>query len=331
MNDYISYFSTFTANTIKFIMSENIVSFCGYDNCLEIKDGNFKVIVDPNCGGRIVKFGIGDSNILYVDPEEDGYLLSSGKPPKYNLSPCAGRCDIGPEMTTLPHPVLWLGSYRVEEHTPQTVVLKSEIDPVTGLQLTRTFQLDEKSKILKFSQKMKNYSSETVKYFHWSRTFATGGGIALAPVNTHSKYPKGYLMYGPGDVIYYMPQPEENVQIIDKVLAIRNCPSRAKFAMDLSDGWLAYISTDNLLFVKLFSVYDDRIYSEIAGNNLSIWYNKDIMCELEPIGPQECLKPFEESSFDEYWHLAPMNIKASVKENIETIKSVVNTLKKRIL
>ncbi|OQC29015.1 MAG: hypothetical protein BWX70_01650 [Verrucomicrobia bacterium ADurb.Bin070] len=41
----------------------------------------------------------------------------------------------------------------------------------------------------------------------------------------------------------------------------------------------------------------------MAGLTISIWYFKDEMCELEPIGPLERLEPGAAFSFVEEWSL----------------------------
>jgi hypothetical protein len=72
--------------------------------------------------------------------------------------------------------------------------------------------------------------------------------------------------------------------------------------MDLSEGWMAYLTRDSRLFVKKFPVYPSRVYGEMAANNMSFWYNEEEMCEVEPIGPLEVIQPSYEASFTETWY-----------------------------
>ena len=62
---------------------------------------------------------------------------------------------------------------------------------------------------------------------------------------------------------------------------------------------------NDLMFVKRFPTYPDRVYNEVAGLTMSIWYPDRPMCELEPIGPRERLAPGESASFTETWWLLP--------------------------
>ena len=65
------------------------------------------------------------------------------------------------------------------------------------------------------------------------------------------------------------------------------------------------------MFVKRFPVYSNRVYSEMAGLTISIWYFKNEMCELEPIGPREILSPGASASFIEEWELKPYKFPAN--------------------
>jgi len=67
-------------------------------------------------------------------------------------------------------------------------------------------------------------------------------------------------------------------------------------------GWLAYITKENQLFIKLYPVFPLENYGEIAASTACVYY-KDLMCEIEPIGPMEKIAPGREVSFTEYWYL----------------------------
>ncbi|MFW6163881.1 MAG: hypothetical protein ACODAJ_14010, partial [Planctomycetota bacterium] len=54
-----------------------------------------------------------------------------------------------------------------------------------------------------------------------------------------------------------------------------------------------------------FPTYPDRMYNEMAAFQISIWYYKDELCELEPIGPKTNIAPGETASFTEDWWLLP--------------------------
>jgi hypothetical protein len=96
-----------------------------------------------------------------------------------------------------------------------------------------------------------------------------------------------------------------HIKVRDGFLEISGPPPQPEFGIDSYAGWLGYITRDNLLFVKRFPVYPERIYGEMAGLTISIWYFKEKICELEPIGPWETIEPGGSVSFTEEWWLFP--------------------------
>jgi hypothetical protein len=229
-------------------------------------------------------------------------------------------------MTTPPHPDLWLGNWIALIQDDQSVEMTSMMDHETGIQLTRTVSLEEHFAKLKFTQSILNISETPKQYSHWSRTFCTGGGIAIAPVNPESRFPNGYITYGPGDVINYRPECEPDVCIHDGLLQIFGPPSTKKFAMDLSEGWMAYLTRDSRLFVKKFPLYPGRVYGELASNNMSFWYNEEEMCEVEPLGPLEVIQPSYDASFTETWYNMEYDYPGRTAVKSSDIRKIIDIL-----
>ncbi len=287
----------------------------GYSGCVELTNGTTRVILEPNCGGRVIEYSLNGKNFLYVDAKQDGWIYTPGE---RTIDPCGGRCDIGPEMLVPRHPDLWVGKWTAEIIGPRTARLTSVEDKSTGVQLIREFSLDNNSSHIRFTQTIKNVSNLTKQYNHWSRTFADGGGICLVPLSSGSRFPLGYIYYGPGSILNYRHETHPNIKVQDNFLIISGPPPQKKFGIDSYAGWLGYITPSNLLLVKRFPVYPNRVYGEIAAYTISIWYNEDVSCELEPIGPRETLKPGESSSFTEEWWLFPYDYPKENKE-VDTI------------
>ena len=107
-------------------------------------------------------------------------------------------------------------------------------------------------------------------------------------------------------------------------LVISGVPKYPKLGMDSYNGWFAYLAQDNLLFVKRYPTYPKRVYNEIAGLTISIYYTKE-KCELEPIGPKEYIAPGESVSFTEDWWLLPHKFpKALNSENLKRVKNLID-------
>ena len=295
----------------------------GYENCIEISNSICRVVIDPNVGGRVLKYELHGKNILHEDPSMDGKMYVPGEE-FGRLS--AGRIDIGPQQVSPKRPLLFFGKWDGKITGERTAELVSQADTVTGVQLVRYFALDEKTSRFRITQVIRNITNDTVRYCYWGRSFAKGGGISLTPLNPHSRYPRGSIVHGPGSVMDYQPAPEKNVRIREGILEIIGPPERPKFGMDSYPGWLAYISRDDLLFVKKFPIFQNRVYGEMAGYTTSIWYNGLDQVEIEPFGPLENIPPGEEASFSVEWYLETYPYPPDRKANLDEIRKIIINL-----
>ncbi|MFC2111911.1 hypothetical protein ACFLTA_01455 [Bacteroidota bacterium] len=300
-----------------------IVTEYGNENCIELTNASCRVVLEPDLGGRVLLYELEGNNILWINKENEGKSWTPG----VNFgAPGAGRFDIGPEATGIKRPVLWLGTWEGRITGPRKAVMTSQLDSVNGVQLIRSFTLAEEGSHLTCKQEIRNVSEKTVYHYHWSRTLVEGGGISLTPMNPLSRYPKGYIIYGPGNVMDYRPAAEPNIRLREGVLEILGSPSRPKFVMDCSEGWLAYVSMDDQLFIKKFEIYPKRVYGDMAGNTASIYYYKDLFCEVEPLGPLEIIPPGQSASFTEHWYLFDYNFPPEGKVDLGGIKARVESL-----
>jgi hypothetical protein len=293
----------------------------GYTGCIQLENADVRVVLEPNCGGRVLEYSRRGRNVIYVDPEHDGWTYRPGEP---TIDPCGGRFDIGPEEIIAPHPALWLGKWTAEITGPRAARLTSVEDEATGVQLVREFRLDRKTSHLVCTQTIRNVSGETKHYFHWGRTFAEGNGICLIPLTPDSRFPQGYILYGPGPVINYRPAPHPNVSVRDNFFIITGEPPLPQYGFDTFAGWLAYLTRSGLLFVKRFPVYPDRAYGEIPAPTVVIWYNLDRMCELEPIAPRETIRPGKSVSFTEDWWIFPYDYPPDKNVDLKALTAFVN-------
>lgn len=278
-----------------------VVAFYGYDDCVRLQNGIARVILCPAAGGRVLEYSRKGVNALYLAPGGEGWDYARDKT---GGSMSAGRFDIGPEPTIASHPHLWMGRWTAEITGPRSARLVSIEDAATGVQLIRDFELDAESTELKCTQTIRNISQAAVEYCHWSRTFAIGGGKCVIPLTNPSRFPNGYVMYGPGPVINFRPE-DPQIRRRDGFLEITGVPAFPKLGMDSAAGWFAYLMPNDLMFVKRFKVDTDRVYNEVAGLTMSVWYPDGPMCELEPIGPRERLLPGQYAAFTETWYLLP--------------------------
>jgi hypothetical protein len=277
------------------------VEFFGYSDCVRLENEKVRVILGHHCGGRILEYSLKGENVIYLDPTQKGWIYKPGEP---EIDPYGGRFDIGPEKMVPSHPTLWVDAWTIDAGSNGMARMTSGKDNSTGLQLVREFTLDESSSHLTCKQTLINISDQIQSWCHWSRTLTPGGGICIIPLTSPSRFPKQYVMYGPDPYINYLPD-DPNIRLREGFLEIVDTPKYPKLGMDSYAGWMAYLLKSNLLFVKRFPSYRDRVYNEITGLTVSVWYYKDQLCEVEPLGPMEPLAPGESASFTEDWWILP--------------------------
>lgn len=277
-----------------------VVSFFGYEDCIQLSNDQARVTLCPAAGGRVLEYSLNGKNALYLNPDEKGWTYESGK--RIDIS--AGRFDIGPEKLIPDRPELWLGRWTGEITGPNSARMTSVKHQATGTQLIRDFELANEGSKLSCRQTIRNISNKTTEWCHWSRTFALGNGICVVPLSNSSRFPHHYVMYESGKVLNFQPE-DRSIFRKGNYLIVSDVPRKPKLGMDSTIGWFAYLMRNDLMFVKRFPTYPERVYNEIAGLTISIWYPQDRRVELEPIGPRERLKPGESASFTETWELIP--------------------------
>lgn len=287
-----------------------VVSYYGYEDCIELRNVQTRVVLCPAAGGRVLEYSLNGVNAIYNPPGEEGWIWKQGgKSGTMN----AGRFDIGPEQIVPKRDLLWQGRWKGEITGRYSARMISPEDPSTGVRLTREFKLDERTSRLDCTQIIKNISSSSKDYCHWSRTFAVGGGYCVVPISSPSRFPNGYVMYEAGSLMNFRPV-DPAVVAEEGFLKIGPTPKNPKLGMDSMTGWFAYLAPNNLLFVKSYQTYPNRVYNEVAGLTISIWFPDGPMVELEPIGPRERLEPGEQGAFTETWRLSDYPSPKSMSE-----------------
>jgi len=282
----------------------DVVAYHGYAKAIELKNAATRVVLCPEVGGRVLEYSRNGVNVLYLSEADKNW--QPGDRPEGS----AGRFDIGPEYIVPRRETLWSGQWTPKITGPRSAVLTSQKDLATGVQLVRKFELAADSSHLSCTQTIINVSQNTKEWCHWSRTFAVGKGICVIPLTAEntspqSRFPNGYVMYEGSERIHMRPE-DPQVRRHANVLEIHPTPAHPKLGFDSYEGVIAYAAPNDLLFVKRFQTYPDRVYNEVAGLTISVWYPDREMVELEPIGPREILQPGESASFTEHWYLADL-------------------------
>lgn len=276
-----------------------VTAFHGYTKAIELRRGTARAILCPQAGGRVLEFSVDGRDAMFLDEQEKNWQPERPGPIT------AGRFDYGPELTVISHPKIWSGEWTGEITGAFSAKLTSPREEAAGMQLVREFSLVERNNSVRLScqQTMVNISKEVREVCHWGRSFSPGGGICLIPLGDRpSRFPSKYAMYEDSAIINVR-NTDEKIRERDGFLEILAPPRKPKLGFDSQAGWLGYLLPNNTLFLKRFTTYPDRVYSEAAGLTLSVWYPTGPRIELEPIGPRERLTPGESAAFTEDWWL----------------------------
>ena len=138
-----------------------------------------------------------------------------------------------------------------------------------------------------------------------------------------SRFPKSYVMYETGQIINFSPD-DPRIRKRDGYLEILGVPRRPKLGLDSKAGWFAYLMPNDLMFVKRFPTWNQRVYNEAAGLTISIWYPEGQRVELEPIGPRFQLDPGEFETFTEDWYLFPRRFSRRQTVDLPELKKLVD-------
>ncbi len=300
----------------------------GYEEAVELRLGMTRAVLCPEAGGRVLEYSLNGVNSMYLEPREREW--KTGDPPPGS----AGRFDFGPELVVPGHRVIWSGPWTAEITGPVSARLVSQQDPVSGVQVIRDFRLvkpeaaDGQAATLSCRQTLVNITDRTLEYCHWGRSFSPGGGICVIPAGDYpSRFPAGYVMYEESAILNAN-NTDPLIRRRDGFLEIVAPPRLPKLGFDSYAGWLGYVMPGDHLFVKRFHADADRVYNEVAGLTVSVWYPQGReMIELEPIGPRERLQPGEAASFTEHWSLVPFTFPAADQHlDLQKVREVVERL-----
>ena len=304
-----------------------IISDHGYDNLIELDNGTCRVVLEPNMGGRVLRYQYKGVEVLYQDPDQAG--MRPDKDEWVGLI-AGGRFDFGPAFLQRPRGTLWQGEWKGEITGELSARLTSQVDPDCGVQLIRNFTLAQEGTHLRCQQIIINHSEKTLWTMHWSRTMVVGGGLAYAPIPDQGHFPKGFaLSVKPRGGFNFLPGDEPNVRIREGILEFLGQPSSQKSIFNLDEGWMAYLTRDNLLFVKTFPFDPDWRYGDPPQHHGSYWWKGDTATEFEPNGPLERIPPGGKASFHEDWWLVTLPYPEDKVVNIAELRQAVADTQER--
>jgi len=249
---------------------------------LEINNGLIQLQLLPDIGGRIIQFKLNDCEYLWVNNQLAGQM-----PPPTGLGPKGewlnwggdklwpapqgwGSDDKwpgppGPTIEGLPHKAL--ASPRKGSHV--AVHLTSPEDKSTGIQFTRSINVNDGGTHVKIHSIMRNIDTKPRRWGIWEVTQINcadrrGTGYdkdiwAYCPMNPKSIFPKGFkILYGASD------NPAFQADAANKMMRIHYVRQVGKIGLDSAAGWLAVVR-DGHAFVERFQCFPDKKYPDDAS------------------------------------------------------------------
>jgi len=290
------------------------VSFEGWKNCIELKNGDFKLIVTTDVGPRIIGAFCGDSpNMMYVDKKTAG--KTGGK--TWNIygghrlwhSPEAKPRSYAPDNSPV----------EVKEEK-DGIMFSSGIEHITGI--SKSIKVSPQGKnSFKITHILKNENLWDVELAAWALTVMDSGGTAIVPQPQGDKtalLPNRYITVWP-----YTNIADKRLIWGEKYILLKQeekCDGPAKFGINCEDGWLAYVNKGYCLRKKFTHFID----AEYPDNGCSIeCYTCNFMLEIETLSPLYLISPGESITHEEIWDIFPcqkINNEDDAKKNFDKMK-----------
>lgn len=267
------------------------VTFAGWKNCVELRSGDFKLMVTTAVGPRVMGGFIGKSrNIFHVDP-----LLAGTSGAKEWVNYGGHRLWHAPEAkprTYAPDD----GKASATELKDGSVLFSAGTEKSTGIYKSILIKSLGGNKF-RVEHRLRNDNLWEVELAPWALSVMAPGGTAIAPLNKapFALLPNTFFAFWP-----YTDPADRRVTFGHDFVLLRQTSGMKPFKLGFNceHGWLAY-ANGGTLFVKTFKHFVDAEYPD---NGCSVeLYTNSAMLEAETLGPLYALAPGEEISHIEEW------------------------------
>ena len=302
----------------------------------QISNRWLQLVVVPQNGGRLMQVTFAGHAYLFVNPKLAGQYFPPSSNQWFNYG--------GDKLWLLPEgnndEQHWAGNSDVLDDGPYTfrkvsegqhceIELKSPSDPQTGIQFTRTIQLDANSARIGFHASMRNvtghtleWSMQSVSQYDTSLRSGSGPGQTqinhdfwtFTPANPSSSYLNRYhVRFGPAE------NPAVRVRD-DGLFTVHYAHMAAELWLDSTQGWLAVVDGESqYAMVERFQYEEHKSYPGKASvifwtNGGQIRLNSDrnpsmsgdpdaspYYLEAEVNSPMCRLRPDESCTMDTEW------------------------------
>jgi hypothetical protein len=265
-----------------------------------LHSNDLTVEIDPNIGGRITSFKLGDLDILLQKTaNKENYGSTLWPSPQNWPWPPSSVLDRMAYASSIQGDTLYLTSYP---------------DQLTGLKFSKSFYIDELKNALRIHYTIINVSNQALSVGPWEVTRVPSGGISFFPVDSLLQQPLSTLesTFTKRGVTWF--------KFNEALLT-----SDQKLFQGGRLGWLAHIN-NGLLFVKSFP---DIKKNEVAPGQgeVEIFASEyHTYVELENHGMYSKLKPGESIHYPVTWYLKLLNPTMKAEMFNDDLVNSVNAL-----
>jgi hypothetical protein len=264
---------------------------------LWLDNGLLRMGLVPDLGGRLLSLRFAAQELLWRNDD----LLDARLRPRagHRPAPHGGRMgdwinyggdktwpapqgwDGDGQWAGPPDPILDSGRYNaIVEQTASSaaVTMTSDADPVTGLTLTRRFELHPGRSSYRLELSATNVSNGPVRWALWNITQhpggEPGGGAVIAALAGQRRPPVVELVAGSGNPVWHA-APGDRVVIPHQGVV-------GKLGLPDSAGWLAHV-TPRVTLTQSFQVFEDAEYPDL-GSRLEVWLEHPLPEPLRELG-----------------------------------------------
>lgn len=269
-----------------------------------INHENLTFLINPALGARVISAKVGEKELLLQGRKE---LLNFGA--TFWPSPQS-------DWNWPPPTSFHFGPYS-SELSGNTLVLKSEVDPKLGLQVVKTFSFNVEKHCLDIDYQIINKTSGTVSVGPWEIVCVPASGSKVF-------FPRGYVPEHTNTTLTF--QNYDGINWFD--FDPEKLKEHQKLFNNASEGWLAHINADGLLFIKTFGKIPAEKLAPGQGN-VEVYATKGLgYIELENHGEFRHLAPGESLEYHVKWYLSelPKTMKSDEMNTalLEHVKSIIN-------
>jgi hypothetical protein len=270
------------------------ISYCGWDNCIQVANEIVHLIITVDVGPRIIRYGFNGLENELCEIEStmglkggDEWRLYGGH--RLWHSPEAKPRTYEPDNS----PVAW-------EQIPNGVRTVQEEETRTRIKKEMQIVLSPENSEVKILHRLTNAGPWPVEISVWSITAMATGGKEIVPQECGDTglLPNRILVLWP-----YTKMNDPRVQFGDRYIILKQDPeihSPLKFGISNTQGWAAYFN-HNHLFAKYYQHDRNALYPDFGASYET--YTNDVMLEMETLSPLTMLEPGSHIEHMEKWEI----------------------------